>query len=366
MPTRVLVAGGGTGGHVFPALAIAEAIRRHDSGVEIRFSGTAGGLEARAVPQAGYLLEFIEVTGLKRGLHPDLFKFPLMLLRGILSSLILVIRFRPHVVICTGGYVSGPVGISAWIWGCPLVLQEQNSLPGITTRVLSRVSRQIFLAYEEAVPRVGGRERLIVGNPTRPGLDRIGRAEARSRFGLDPERPTLFVMGGSQGAAGINLAVGDALEQLVAKDLQVLWQSGSLHYEQAISAAAAWQSRVRVEPFIQNISDAYSAADLVIARSGASSISELNLLGVPSILVPLPTSAENHQAFNARVQVDSGAAAMIPESRLSGERLANEVFDLIDDRERLKAMAANSLSLAKPDAAGRIRAAMEGAGLLQG
>jgi UDP-N-acetylglucosamine--N-acetylmuramyl-(pentapeptide) pyrophosphoryl-undecaprenol N-acetylglucosamine transferase len=365
-PLRVLVVGGGTGGHVYPALAIADAIRRRYTGVEIRFSGTERGLEARAVPQAGYPLDLIEVIGLKRGLHPDLFKFPLILLKAVFSSLIRVARFRPRVVICTGGYVCGPVGIAAWIWSCPLVLQEQNSLPGITNRVLSRVSRQVFLAYPEAVLRVGGRERIRVGNPTRPGLCRRDAGDSRRGFGLRPERPTLLVLGGSQGARGINLAVKEALETLMTKDLQVIWQSGKLQYEMATAAAQPWPGRVHVVPFIQNMAEAYSAADLVIARSGATTLSELNLLGVPAILVPFPTAAESHQERNAWTQVRSGAAKMIRESSLSGSRLTREISALIDHPEKLKEMAARSRSLAEPRAADRMRSAMEAAGLLHG
>ena len=366
MALRLLFAGGGTGGHVVPALAVAEAVSRRYPDAEIRFVGTARGVEARLVPRSGYPLETIPVIGLRRQLHPDLLRFPWMLARGICRSVRIVAAHRPRVVICTGGYASGPIGLAARLFGVPLVLHEQNSFPGITVRVLSRAAAQVHLAFEGAARWTGGGERLVVGNPTRGGWARVDRGDARGRFGLQPDRPTLVVVGGSQGARGINLALADALPALMEAGLQVLWQAGRLDFETASAAAAAWPDRVVVSAFIDDMAAAYSAADLALTRAGGMTLAELTRLGVPALLVPLPTAAENHQEYNARALVRAGAARMALQSDLDGPGLEAAVLGLMGDSEALKAMALRSLALAAPEAADRIVDGMERAGLLRG
>ena len=365
MALRLLFVGGGTGGHVVPALAVAEAVRRRRPGATVRFAGTSRGVEARMVPRSGYALEMIPVIGLKRSLHPDLLRFPWMLLKGLYRALKLVIRYRPHVVFCTGGYVSGPVGIAAWALGVPLVLHEQNSFPGVTVRALSRTAVQVHLAFGDAARRVGGRAKTVTGNPTRQGWERVDRADARRAFGLAADRRTLIVVGGSQGARGINLALMDALPALMNTEAQILWQAGRLDAQRVAEATQTWPQRVAVREFIDDMAAAYSAADLALTRAGGMTLAELTRMGVPAVLVPLPTAAENHQEYNARSLVRAGAARMVRQADLDGATLAGMVSGLMDDAVALTEMAACSRALGAPDAADRIVDAMEHAGLLR-
>ena len=365
MGLRLLFVVTRSGGHLIPAFSMAEAVRRRYPDAEIRFAGTAQGVEARLVPRSGYVLETIPAIGLSRVFHPDLLRFPWMVAKGICRSFKIISTYRPHMVICTGGYVSGPVGLTAWALGIPLVFHEQNSLPGLTIRLLSRMATQVYFGFQQAALHIGGRERLCLGNPVREGWQRIDRAEARKRFGLEFDRPTLLVVGGSQGARGINRAVAEALPTLMERGLQLIWQTGKPDYETASSAAADRQDRVVVTAFIDDMAAAYSAADLALTRAGAITLAEEALLGVPALLVPLPTAAENHQEYNARARLRVGAAEMILESNLDGPALSEAVLRLLDDPEGLSRMAARSRALSVPDAADRIVTAMEQAGLLK-
>lgn len=365
MAPRLLFAVTLTGGHTVPALAVAEAVCQRYSDAEIRFAGVAQGVEARLVPRSGYCLETIPVIGLSRHLHLDLLQFPWMLVKGMVRSLHILSTYRPHAVICTGGYVSGPIGMAAWLLGIPLVLHEQNNFPGITVRVLSRVAVQVYLAFEGAARRLGGRERLVVGNPVRSGWTRVERAEARRRCGLTLDRPTLLVVGGSQGAAGINQAVARALPALVEREIQVLWQTGKPGYETAVSEARAFRGHVVVKDFIDDMEAAYSAADVALTRAGAMTVAELTHLGVPAVLVPLPTASEHHQDYNALATAQAGAARMVRQSDLNAARLASTVVELMDDEAALAQMRARSRRLAVPDAAERIVAGMARVGLLR-
>jgi len=361
---RLLMAVTRTGGHTVPALAVAEAIRRRHPQIEIRFAGTAEGVESRLVPRSDFALEIIPVIGLRRSLHTDLLRFPGMLLKGMVRSLALVWTYSPQLVFCTGGYVSGPVGLSARAMGIPLVLHEQNDYPGVTIRALSRMAAQVFMAFSGAGRRLGGRRRCVVGNPTRGGWTEMDRTEARQRFGLDGDRPTLVVVGGSQGARGINGAVESALPVLMERGFQVLWQTGRLDHAAAAAAATRWPDRVVVFEFIDDMNAAYRAADLALTRSGAMTLAELTLMGVPAVLVPLPTATEGHQEHNARAMERAGAGCMIRQSDLDGASLSRLVSDLVSDPVKLAAMAGRSRALAVPDAADRIVDEMERAGLL--
>ena len=364
--TRLLMAVTRTGGHTVPALAIAEVIRRRHPGVEIRFAGTAEGVESRLVPRSGFALDAIPVIGLSRSLHSDLLKFPLMLMKGMLRSISLVWSYRPDLVFCTGGYVSGPVGLSASVLGVPLVLHEQNDFPGITIRALSRLATQVFLAFEGARRRIGGRLRCVVGNPTRGDWAEVSRAEARSPFGLAADRMTLMVVGGSQGARGINGAVESALPALIGQGFQVLWQTGRLDHAAASAAASRWPGRVVAIEFIDDMNAAYRAADLALTRAGAMTLAELTLMGVPAILVPLPTASEGHQEHNARAMERSGAGRLLLQSDLDGASLSRLVAAMAADSDKLEEMAEKSRGLAVPDAADRIVDELERVGLLKG
>lgn len=366
MPLRLLFAVSLTGGHTVPALGVAAAVRKRHPDTIIRFAGVARGVEARLVPRAGYVLDTLPVIGLKRRLHLDLLRFPWSLLRGICSSFRILISYHPHAVICTGGHVSGPVGVAARLLGIPLVLHESNNYPGLTVRLLSRAARQVYLAFEGARRRVGGREKLVVGNPIRDGWRRVDRKEARRRLGLDVDRVTLFVTGASQGSMGINRALADALNVLTERGYQILWQTGREGYPAAASAARRCDGRVVVREFIEDMALAYSAADLALTRAGAITVTEMTQLGVPALMVPLPLAAEDHQVHNAKAVVRAGAARMVRESELSAERLVQEVSWMIDATGLLSDMARRSRALAVPDAAARMVEGMAHRGLLRG
>ena len=366
MPLRLLFAVTLTGGHTIPALGVAAAVRQSRPDTVIRFVGVARGVEARLVPRAGYVLETLPVIGLKRQLHLDLLQFPWLLLKALCSAVRILVFYHPHAVICTGGHVGGPVGVAARLLGIPLVLHESNNLPGLTVRLLSRAARQVYLAFEGARRRVGGRERFVVGNPIRDGWRRVDRNTARRRFGLDVDRTTLLVIGGSQGSMGINRAVAEALPVLTERGYQILWQTGSVGYDAAASAARPCGDRVVVRGFIDDMAGAYSAADLALSRAGAITVTEMTHLGVPALMVPLPLATENHQEFNARAVVRAGAARMVLESELSGDRLVEEVIGMIDSNGLLSEMARCSRDLAIPDAAARMVVGMARSGLLRG
>ncbi len=353
-----------TGGHAVPALAVAETLRRRRPEADICFVGLSHGVEARMVPRSGFRFEAVPVMGLRRQLHPDLLRFPWVLARGAYGSLKLVSSFRPDVVFCTGGYVSGPIGASARLRGVPLVLHEQNSFPGLTMRLLSRGASQVYTAFKEAVHRLGGLSRAAVGNPTRGGWRRLDRADARGRFGLGAEGTVLLVVGGSQGARGINRVVSSALPELLDRGIKILWQTGKADYDAAQTAVRDWPDLVVVRDFIDDMEAAYSAADLALTRAGGMTLAEQSLLGVPAVLVPLPTATENHQEHNARSRVRAGAARMIRQSDLDASRLVSEIEQLADDRDALAEMGRRTRELASPDAAERIVDEMDRAGLL--
>lgn len=365
MGIRVLMAGGGTGGHAFPAIAIADEIRRRRADAEVRFIGTRRGVEMRAVPRAGYPIEVVPVIGLRRALSADLLKFPFILAAGLARTFRAIRRFRPAVVVCTGGYVSGPAGIAAWMQSIPVAIQEQNSFPGLTTRLLSRIAAQVHVTFAASRRYLGGRGE-VSGNPTRVEIGSVGQAEARLRLGLRPDLPTLLVFGGSQGSRPINTAVGQALPALLeGRRLQVLWQTGHLDFESASSLARPFRDFVTVLAFIDDMPAALGAADLAVCRAGATTIAELARAGLPALFIPLPTAAEDHQTKNARTLVSAGAARMIPQRDLDGRRLAQAALDLLNDPAGRRAMSDRMRAFSTPDAAARIVDAIERAGLLR-
>lgn len=354
---RVILTGGGTGGHVFPAIALAQEFEsRSDLKVDLLFVGTRRGMEARLIPEKGYPFKAIWISGFRRGFAPrDVLlnlMLPIKIPIGILQAFLTVIRFRPHLVVGTGGYVSGPVVLAAVFTGKKTAIQEQNSFPGWTTRFLSRWVRRVHLTFPDSARFFKDASKLrISGNPTRKGLGTISKVEACQQFGFDPEKPVLLLTGGSQGAHSINRALAAILEKLMnATDLQVLWQTGIPDHEELQTRFHHLANRVRIMKFIDNMETAYSTADLVLCRAGAMTIAELTLCGLPSVFVPYPFAAGDHQRYNARSMVEQGAAEMILNSELK-ERLEPVLLSLLNDSERLAAMRNSSLGLARPDAA---------------
>ncbi len=342
----VLIMAGGTGGHVFPALALARALQERSC--EVVWLGTHRGIEARLVPAAGIQVEWISIGGLRgKGLATQLLA-PLRLLRALWESLAVMRRHSPQVVVGLGGFVSGPGGLAAWLSRRPLVIHEQNAVAGLTNRLLARLADQVL----EAFPQSFGPSRPArdIGNPVRreffalpaPALRFAGRTGALR----------LLVVGGSQGAARLNAVVPQALAQLAPQlAIEVRHQAGERWIDGARSAYAAAGIDAEVVPFIDDIAAAYGWADLVVCRAGALTISELAAAGVAAILVPFPAAVDDHQTRNAGYLVGQGAAVLLPEPQLSVERLAAELLRLGSDRAALQRMAASARALARPRAA---------------
>lgn len=354
---RVIIAAGGTGGHVFPALALGEEIRNQLPDADILFIGTNRGLEDRVIPQAGFRLKTIIMSGLVRSFSPiDVIRnilMPFKLFFGMIQSLLILRRFKPAIVIGCGGYVTAPVVWLAAKMAIKILLQEQNSRPGRTTLFLSKYADEVHLNYEDAAHFFGKTDKLKVsGNPIREGLRKIDRQEAARFFEIHPNNKTLLVVGGSLGAHSINLALLDIIDELLQlNDINVLWQSGKNDYDGIVRKVR--HDHVKVLKFIDNMSAAYSCADLVLSRAGAMTLSEITMIGIPAVLVPYPYAAENHQEYNARSLAERNAALMILNSELKQE-LKPVLFELLKSPDKLKRMRQNSFALRQPDAAKKI------------
>jgi UDP-N-acetylglucosamine--N-acetylmuramyl-(pentapeptide) pyrophosphoryl-undecaprenol N-acetylglucosamine transferase len=358
---KVLIAGGGTGGHVYPGIAVAEHLVHTRPGSEVVFAGGRRGLEAQVVPASGFRIRFMVTRGFPRRAW---WRWPAALasnLVGFLQALAIVASEKPDVVLGTGGYVSGPVSLAARMLGRPLLLQEQNSIPGLANRWLAWLADEVHLSFVEARSYFPRRDHLKVsGNPIRDYILSGDRGAAVQEFGLTAGRPTVFIFGGSRGAHRINEAALEAMRRLKGRvDVQFILQTGREDFEWAREAVAAEQLPAKVLPFLTRIHMAYAAADLVVSRSGAMTLAEIAACGTPAILVPYPHAAHDHQVVNAANLVDRGAAAMIPDRELTGERLANEIAHWLSDRQALSRMSANARKFARPDAAERIVQSLE-------
>ena len=353
---RLVFAGGGTGGHVYPALAVAEEVVRRAPQSQILFLGTAQGLESHAIPAAGFPLRSIWARPLARRLSLGLVFWPFHLARGVVSACAALSRFRPHVVVGSGGYVSGPAGIAALLCGVPLVLMEQNVLPGLVTRLLAPLARRVYVSSAATLRFLGRRNNVAVtGNPLRPGFGGMSRPQALRRLGIPPTegQRIVLVTGGSQGSAPINEAVLAALP-LLAGTVRLLWQTGPAHIERLREACARPPLEVHLRSYIDEMAAAYVASDLVVARSGAMTVSELTTFGLPSILIPFPHAARDHQTVNARHLEHEGASVVIPEAELDPEHLASTIRELVADLWRLRKMGERARAMAQLDATDRI------------
>jgi UDP-N-acetylglucosamine--N-acetylmuramyl-(pentapeptide) pyrophosphoryl-undecaprenol N-acetylglucosamine transferase len=346
---RVLIAGGGTGGHLFPAIAIAEALRDLSPDVDVRFAGSRTGLENRLVPARGYRLYRISVRGLYGVSLPRRLLAAARLPLAFLQSLGVLLRFRPHLVIGVGGYASGPVLATALLLGRRCVIQEQNTVPGMTNRLLGKYVRRAFVPME-------GMERyfrhpLAVGSPVRREILAL-----RERAEAERSVPVLLVLGGSQGAWAINRAMIAAAPLLERKGqrLRILHQSGSAHVDAVRAGYASSRLDIHVAPFIEDMAAAYRGARLLISRSGASAVNEIVAARRASILIPIPGTSGDHQLQNARRMEAGGAAVVLEQQELSGERLAGHILALLNDPRRVDAMEKACDALFPGDAARRI------------
>ncbi|MDT5270913.1 MAG: UDP-N-acetylglucosamine--N-acetylmuramyl-(pentapeptide) pyrophosphoryl-undecaprenol [Acidobacteriota bacterium] len=343
---RVLVAAGGTGGHIYPGIAVAKEVMRRDPESSVRFVGTAKGLENRLVPQAGFELSLIESAGLvNMGLAARL-RGLMVLPKSFVGARRLIKEFRPDVVVGAGGYVSGPVLLTAALMRVPTLVMESNAVPGFTNRRLARFVDAAAVSFEAALPYFGGKG-VVTGNPVRREFFEV---PAKRR---DPERFSLLVFGGSQGARAVNEAVVAALPHLEARRdvLRVTHQTGKLDFEKVRNAyaAAGWSDAADVREYIDDMMSAFAAADLIISRAGATTSFELMAAGKAALMVPLPGQLE--QRRNAEVMQEAGAARMILQSELSGERLAREIIELVGNPDRVTSMEQAARKLARGDAA---------------
>ncbi len=355
-PARsVLVMAGGTGGHVYPALAVADHLR--SQGQRVEWLGTAAGLESRVAPAHGFALHPIDVAGLRGKGGAAWLAAPVRLARALVQAWRLVGASRPDAVLGLGGFVSGPGGLAAWLRGRPLVIHEQNAVPGLTNRLLSRVARVVLEAFPGSFPaRARARH---TGNPVRAALAAVPAPEARLAGRDGPLR--LLVLGGSQGARALNEAVPAALAVLPDPGAVTVWhQAGPAQLEAAREAYARAGVPVRLAGFIEDMAEAYAWADLVLCRAGAMTLAELWTVGLGAVLVPFPFAVDDHQSHNARYAAERGAAIVVPQPELSAERLARLLGELAGDRGRVLALARAARALAVPDAAERVaRACLE-------
>lgn len=351
--SRILLAGGGTGGHVYPAIAIANAIMKRRPDTVISFAGSPDRIEWRLVPEAGYAIHPITVQGLQRKLSLRNLMLPLKVVRGIKESSDLIKQFDADVVVGTGGYVALPLLVAARYLVRPTLIQEQNAFMGLTNRIACRFADRVHLAFEEARPK-GGRDNIrVTGNPVRSELTLPDRDEGRAHFGLSHTKQVLFVFGGSLGSQAINEAMAEQLTGLLAHDgLGIIWQTGAHYfdrYEQAIHS----HPRIKLCKYIDRMDMAYAAADLTVCRSGALTCSELMLTGNPSILIPSPNVAEDHQTKNAKSLERGGAAILIAERDMRQD-LLQRIRALLQSENRLNEMAVAARGMSRPDAAERI------------
>jgi UDP-N-acetylglucosamine--N-acetylmuramyl-(pentapeptide) pyrophosphoryl-undecaprenol N-acetylglucosamine transferase len=369
---RLIIAGGGTGGHLFPGVALAEELRARDPDAAVRFVGTARGIEARVLPELGWELVLIDVTGLKTvgalGTMRGLVRLP----RALLQARRVVKAFSPDVVVGVGGYASGPVVLMARLMGVRTAILEQNSLPGLANKILGRFVHTVFLAFDETRRFFKPRKVLMTGNPIRReirlALEAVGASSAGPGDGGDdsgdgsagsgdgPDRFRLFVFGGSQGAQALNEIAADAAALLAKRGVAVdiVHQTGEANLEATRKRYQAAGASADLRAFIKDMASEYRRADLIIARAGATTVAELGVVGRPAILVPYPFAADNHQEINAREMAEAGAALMFRQSELSAEKLADAVAELAEHPERLARMGSAMKALGKPHAAAAI------------
>ena len=347
-PLRFIISGGGTGGHIFPAVAIANELRRRLPDAEILFVGANGRMEMTRVPDAGYRIVGLDITGLQRRLTPQNLLFPVRVFRAVRKAGKLIEEFRPDAVVGVGGYASAPVLLAATSRAIPSLIQEQNSYAGLVNKLLAKRVNRICVAYEGMEKFFPADKLVLTGNPVRTEISRGDRAEALHFFGLDPNRKTLLVVGGSLGARTLNQATAAALLRLREAGIQLLWQTGKLYFPEACQQADQAAGLHALE-FIQRMDLAYAAADVVISRAGALSVSELCLTGKACILVPSPNVAEDHQTKNALALVSKGAAVLITDEHAPA-RLYDEALRLLSDPERQQQLSLRVRALARPDA----------------
>lgn len=349
---RVLMAAGGTGGHVYPAIAIADAVKSKYPQAEVLFVGTRDRMEWQAVPKSGYPIKSVWISGFHRRLTPQNLLFPFKLVTSLAQSFKILKSFKPDVLVACGGFAAGPVGWVAAKLNVPIVIQEQNSFPGVTNRMLAKHAAAIFTAFDEAKKYFPVEKVKLEGNPVRSQLEKSDRHPALKSFGFTEESPVLLILGGSGGAKALNDIMKRELPRLHDEfGLQIIWQCGNRYLDDLQKEINLRDyPNLRLLNFIDDMPAAYGAADLVVTRAGASTCSELMLLGQPAIFVPSPNVAGDHQTKNAASMVTANAAKLLEEKKLDNLFL-DTIRDLIFNKDELNSMSRAMKQLAKPDAA---------------
>lgn len=351
-PYRLIISGGGTGGHIFPAIAIANAFRERHPDAHILFVGARGRMEMTRVPEAGYEIIGLWISGIQRKFTLSNLLFPVKLLVSYLRALVIVRRFKPHVVVGTGGFASGPMMIAATRSNVPAVIQEQNSFAGLANKQVAEKVSKVCVAYDGMEKYFPASKIVITGNPVRKDIlsvkDKVEKA--RAHFGFESSHKTLLIIGGSLGAKTINESVLGGIDKLIDAEVQVIWQTGRIYHDVIQGQLEKYDKRrLRVFDFLREMDLAYAAADVVISRSGALAVSELCIAHKPCILVPSPNVAEDHQTKNAMALVEKEAALMVTDRDARG-KLVDEALKLLFDEHRAEILSTNIATLARPTA----------------
>lgn len=360
-PVKVMIAGGGTGGHIIPALSIGEALRDRNPDTELLFLGSDRGLERETIGKAGYRLEEFSLRGLPTRFNFSSVRASWSMFRAFQRIKKLIGEFKPDVMVGTGGYVMVPGALAARMSRIPLVLQEQNSIPGRANRFLARFADEIHIHFTESRRYFKDRGKLrLSGNPVRSRIPEGRAHKTNQKYRLFGDRKTVLILGGSQGAHSLNLAFKDMLPHFRNdRTVQFVIQTGKDDYRMVLDSVRDSQVRVVVKSYLHQIDELYGVSHLVVARAGAMTISEVSAFGLPSILVPYPHAMDDHQTANARALSDKGAAVLVPDQDLTGDRLAQEIRALMGDPGKLREMAKYAFALSRPDASHRIAEAVE-------
>lgn len=353
---KYIISGGGTGGHIYPGLAIAKEIMANEPDAQILFVGTKHGLESKLVPREGFNIEFVEVSGFKRKLSADTFRTIAKLIKSFGRINRIIKDFKPDAVIGTGGYVCGPVVFMAALKKLPTIIHEQNAFPGVTNKILSHFVDGVAISFEESRARFKGKASItLTGNPVRSEILSLDRQKARKLLGLSNDVPLVVVFGGSLGAEPINECVKDMINSHSSQPWNLIWATGMKHYENIMSKIKVkLPPEIKVEPYIYNMAEVLASADLVVCRGGAITISELCALGMPSVIIPSPYVAENHQEHNARALERNGASVVILESQLNSELLYGQILKLISNKDLRDKMAQSARKMGRRNASSDI------------
>lgn len=353
---RVIIAGGGTGGHLFPGLAVAEEFKNRDDSTEVIFVGTEYGIEARVVPREGYPIKFLKAEGLVGVSTVKKVKAIVTTFFSIADSYKIIKTVRPDIVIGVGGYASGAAMLTAYLMSIPTMILEQNSIPGLTNKILGRFVRAVCITYQESISFFPKAKTFLTGNPVRMQILKGNIESAYRLFSLERGLFTIFIFGGSSGAKSINMAIVNALNNMYdLKDkIQFLHQTGIRDYENIRESYRKTGFKGTITPFIYQMGEAYAVADIVVSRAGATTLAELTALGKPAILIPYPYAAGQHQELNARKLLEMGAAKMIRDSELKGEYLARNIRGLYTNETMRAEMQRNSRAVGRPEACSKV------------